>query len=269
MRIGLISDLHFDYNQNRAEANLIQIFIGFINQHHLAYLFIIGDITSYPDKTLDVIAEINQQTDTKVFFVPGNHDVWSKGRNALAALEKLMASPYSLTDKTLELTDNWLVVGAFPWYDYSTETLGEEQSFYHSMKHMWADARYVDWQMSDVEFHQLQMKKIEKVIKSIPNEKKIIFLEHFVPRKEFIKFIPDNDGWNFGSAYMGSTTIGELCEQYSNIKVVSFGHTHQRFGVQTINNIEYICNPVGYVHEWKTNEFAKELASCLTIKELI
>src|SRR5690625_5489891 len=67
---------------------------------------------------------MNEELETNTFFVPGNHDVWRKDKSSIDSLFNLNASKYALTDKVVEINDEWTVVGAFPWYDYILETEG-------------------------------------------------------------------------------------------------------------------------------------------------
>jgi putative phosphoesterase len=267
MKLGFLSDLHLDHNQAHFEADLLERLIRHIQKAGLDYLFVSGDISSDAWKTLAIVERINGETRTKTYFVPGNHDVWRKDKDSIGSLRSLGASKYAITDQALELNDRWTVIGSFPWYDYSLETEGMPQDFYRTAN-LWPDARFTDWQMDDPAFSVLQLDKTEEIIRKVPSDKKIIMIQHFVPHKDFLVIKPGRRSWNLCNAYMGTASIGQLCLQYPNIKMVTLGHTHHRFGAVEKSGVAFLGNPLGYVHEWQTSDFAKELETCLLIKEI-
>ena len=59
--------------------------------------------------------------------------------------------------------------------------------------------------------------------------------------------------------YMGSPELGELLVKHQ-VDLSVFGHTHIR-SVGTVDGVDYVCSPVGYVFEWEVgDEFAPKRA---------
>src|SRR5699024_12019056 len=101
-----------------------------VKSEEMDYLFISWDNSTDDKETLRVVKKMNEEIDTSTFFVPGNHDVWRKDKSSMDSLGSLNASKYAVTDRIVEINDEWVVVGAFPWYDYSLETEGMAKYFY-------------------------------------------------------------------------------------------------------------------------------------------
>ena len=267
MKLGFLSDIHLDDNQQYFEASLLDILIEKVKSEKLDYLFISGDISSDDKETLRVVKKINEEIDTSTFFVPGNHDVWRKDKSSIDSIFNLNANKYAVTDRVVEINDEWAVVGAFPWYDYSLDTEGMPKDFYR-ISDMWPDSKFTDWQMADPEFTELQLQRTSEIIQDIPSEKKIILVQHFVPHEDFVIIKEGNRNWNLCNAFMGTKCISDLCFHYPNIKTVTFGHTHYRFGITEKFDAAFFGNPLGYRHEWDTGEFEKELETCLLVKRI-
>lgn len=78
-----------------------------------------------------------------------------------------------------------------------------------------------------------------------------------MPKKEFIVYqSAPYERWNKLNAFLGSASMGQLLDQYTNVKQVVFGHTHRRFEDQVIQGTKYSCRPFGYYYEWQlTRQF--------------
>src|SRR5699024_4150226 len=100
------------------------------------------------------------------------------------------------------------------------------------------------------------------------SDKKIILLQHIVPHKDFEIIKEGKRSWNLCNAFMGMKRISDLLFHYPNIKIVTFCHTHYRLRVTALSGAEFLCNPLGYRHEWKTRDIEKELEVCLIVKRL-
>lgn len=279
MLLGFISDLHYDVNfhilQERRPfarddvditiTGMVRDTIKLINSKELDYLFISGDLMNSVEG-IDIVEELNKSC-AKVYYVPGNHDIWSRVRNAELALNEHKKSGYCLVDKILELNENWAVVGMFSWYDGSMETLGKGTAYYDQLKSMWADANYALWDDTNVAVAQKFTEKTSEVLKTIDYEN-IILLNHFVPSKEFIVHKYHDPDWNFGNGFMGTERILELVQQDKRIRYLTFGHTHEHYGMVNGHGVKFISAPVGYVGEWQHDTFRTELERSLIVLEV-
>ena len=274
MKLGFISDLHYDVNEsilnNRkdhiTEDQMVEDTLEEINILGLDYLFISGDITNSL-KGIDVVKRLNSGR-TKVYYVIGNHDVWSAGfKDTWAIYQKFLEDEYCLVGKELKIREDLSVVGMFSWYDGSFDTEGKSKHYYEIMKMLWADARFTDWGMANDRLSTKFIHQAEEVLSEV-TDKDIILLNHFVPHKDFIIHEEGNENWNFGNGFMGTDKIMNLVSKDDRIKIVTFGHTHKQFGKVEKEGITFIGNPLGYVDEWTEKSFKGQLKKKLIIKEI-
>lgn len=261
-----LSDIHLDVNEKIKKKKLKDILLDYIKEKNPDYLIIAGDLTGGYEYTIELLEEIEEETGVKVKFVPGNHDIWTNKVSSFENYEALKNHKSSLIDNPLEL-DSYVVIGDMGWYDYTfkPEFMNEEEVRLHK-PNLWSDAYYAKWGMSDKELYEKMHEKIAKQLEE-NKDKKVIFVNHFLPYDDFLVFKNDIK-WNTCNAFMGSSKLGELLDSYGNVEYVVFGHTHKRFGLMEFGNKKVICNPVGYTGEWDTTDFKKELETCGVIIEI-
>lgn len=268
MKIAFISDLHSDYNYQKLRQSIISPLIQKINDEKPNILLVGGDISGSAANSIAILEKIQEETDCAVYFIPGNHDIWVNPPNSSWDNYNLFKNhSTTLIDKPLILNNDWVVVSDMGWYDYSfgPEYINE-QEFYIKKKQLWNDAKYAKWGMNDIELNSIMMSKFEEQLEKF-KDKNVIFMNHFIPYLDFIVFKNDYS-WNISNAFMGSEKIGSLLDKYPNVKYVLFGHTHTRFGNVEYGDKRIICNPLGYVHEWKTNSLEKEIDACFNIIDI-
>ncbi|MCK2000575.1 metallophosphoesterase [[Brevibacterium] frigoritolerans] len=233
-------------------------------------IIIAGDLSDFADQTIKMIETIEKQVGVKVLFIPGNHDIWAGSNESSWDSYDLLANhPSTLIDQPFSINDEYVIVGDMGWYDYSfaPETISPDVTASRK-KTLWRDGKYAKWNMKDPDLMGLMMEKIQRQLEESKG-KKVIFVTHFIPYKDFIIYKSSNVDWNLCNGFMGSANLGWLIDQYPNIDYLIFGHTHKRYGViDQYRNKTVICNPIGYVGEWETEDFKTELENVVTFIEL-
>ncbi|WP_088362665.1 metallophosphoesterase [Bacillus cereus] len=270
MRILVCNDMHLDINSNYLGRNLLPEFIEALKKKKPDLIIIPGDITDFADQTIKILEVIEKNVGVKVLFVPGNHDVWVDNTESSWDSYKLFADhSTTLIGKPYHINDEYVVVGDMGWYDYS---FAPESIPFNTMrsrkKTLWQDGKFVRWGMDDPELMQKQMNAIQKGLEA-NRDKKVIFVNHFVPYKDFITYKSSDAEWNLCNGFMGSGNLGWLLDQFDNIEYVLFGHTHTRYGIiEDYRGKKVICNPIGYVGEWDSADFMEELENNIVLIEL-
>lgn len=269
MKIGFLSDIHLDDAALvLPHVNVETVLIDFLKESSLHTLVISGDISSNWQDSIGICDLIQQETGIRVFAVPGNHDIWLNTKESLLALEKFKKHPSFLINQFVELNEEWSLYGGMGWYDYSFRLDGfNVDEVAMRKKDFWPDSSFIDLGESDISFFEKQLNIWENSFKNKPI-KNIVFSQHFVPRREFLDFKEDRFQWNFCNAYIGSSRINDFFLKHPEIKTAPFGHSHTRFGSNHLDGIDFLCNPVGYFHEWKTDDFLSELKACLIVKNI-
>lgn len=271
MKIGFISDLHLDIAVNDLKKiemdmtlnRLINSTLAEIEKAKLDYCIISGDISNQLRLTKEIIKKLNSGN-AKVYYTLGNHDLWRRNASIEKELENIKHDPCCLINKTIDLKDNYVLVGMYSWYDSSLETMGNDSEFYELYKMLWIDNRFIKWRAkTNEEVVREQLLQTKEILEKVDENKKIILINHFIPNQDFIIHKPYDSSWNFGNAFMGTKEIKKLVQKDSRIKYVTFGHTHHPFGKVNKDGVHYLSFPLGYLHEWSSNDYQKQFKKSL------
>ena len=268
MKALFFSDLHFDWNERQVGKPLVPLFIEWLKNQAVDLLVIAGDISNRATKSIGIIKMIEAECGIPVRFIPGNHDIYTKEDNSWDSYELFKNHHSSLIESPFEIGDT-VIIGDMGWYDYSFKPVViDEQQVLNFKEAHWPDAKYAKWHMADAQVCELMLKKCSAQLDQFC-DRKVVFVNHFVAYESFITTRGDIPNWNLGNAIMGSRKIGAMIDLYPNITHTFFGHTHIRYGVENRKSgVVAVCKPLGYTHEWKTNDFLQELEDCGTVLEL-
>lgn len=269
MNIGMISDLHIDYSK---EYPITEELIQLIRETRIEVLLIAGDISESVELTLNTIEQLNQDTSCKVYFVPGNHDMWDKqntlenGFHTEENYKKYLVCPYCISGKVIELKDDWVLFGDIGWYDYSFGK-GYEKEQYDEMtfgKRTWHDKLYNVWSKDNQATHQWQLQSLKKTIAPYRDKHKIL-VTHMVSHPAFT--VPEDwsktVNWAYFNAFLGSKDYQTLCEE-ENVDYALMGHVHYR-GELRDGATTYVCSCLNYYNEWQSDNLGKELGLSLRV----
>lgn len=270
MKVAVLSDAHIDVNSHIKGENLFPILIDSLKKKEPDLIIIAGDLSNFAEETVKIINIIEREVGVPLLFVPGNHDIWVEPTESSWDSYKLFAEHHStLINKPYHINDEYVVIGDMGWYDYSfaPDTI-PQYKIRSRKKSLWADSTFALWGMEDTELMEKMLETLKMQLEENKN-KKVIFVNHFVPYKDFITYKTSEPNWNLCNGFIGSENLGELIDKYSNVEYVIFGHTHKRYGlVENYKGKNFICNPVGYVGEWETEDFATELEKTITVFDI-
>ncbi len=238
LRVFAISDLHVDYQKNRQWFDELSS-----SDYKNDVLIIAGDITCNILLLVKTLSDLSNKF-FKVFFVPGNHDLWVARSN-----EKDSISRFHLIIKMMKecgvimepyQMDELSIVPLFGWYDYSFGTPIQE------LKDIWMDFIACNWPdgFDDVSltkhFTSLNKDRLFKTTKFV------ISFSHFLPRIDVMpSFIPPSKKILY--PILGTYELERQIRKLgSNIHI--YGHSHvNRF--KKLDGILYINNAFGYPNE--------------------
>jgi len=269
MRIGILSDIHVDINQEAGKP-VMEGLKAAIKDKALDKMIIAGDMASDYQLTLASLEELETNTGVECLFVPGNHDVWNENHpdiTAWDAYEWLKAHKGNLANGPRSLTGDWVAIGDLGWYDYSfgsPEFTLEEFDRMQIDERLWQDKVKAIWGKSTQEMHAYFYDKLQQQLRACQG-KKIILVIHALPIQEFTVQPPDRM-WSYLNAFLGSTQYGELALEHA-VPYVICGHVHYRMQ-KIIHNTEFICNCLNYSDQWIKDEPAAEIAQVLKVIEI-
>lgn len=248
MKIAVISDIHADAYGNitfPAEA-LAEV----LNKTDAEMVIIAGDISDNYINTFQFIEFFTSKCHLKPVFVPGNHDLWSThhpNESIWNILDKYRQYDSCLVNRTLDLGNNWVIVGGCGWYDYS---FADTRFTYDMLKtrfyqdRTWMDSRYVQLGMSDAEFHTRQIRELnDQLLQS--KGKNVIFVTHMVNNPNMV--VPSNMAnwkkWSYFNGFLGSWELYRLT-RYESVRYAVCGHVHFRKDLSE-DGRKYLCRCLG------------------------
>ena len=236
MNIWASSDLHLDYQENWKWWQQLSS-----NTYKEDGLILAGDIT-HDTALFFRFFEMLLPKFKKLFFVPGNHDVWLTKQDQGTSLDKF----YYLLERLETMgvqTTTWqsselAIVPLWSWYDY---TFGQPSA---TIKRAWMDFKRCQW---SIDMPALTNYFLERNDCSLANAQvPIISFSHFMPYADLMPPQPPKVVAAlmpvFGSEQLGAqvTALGSSLHIY--------GHSHLNRSVQR-GKTWFLNNSFGYPHE--------------------
>ncbi|TQV74245.1 metallophosphoesterase [Exilibacterium tricleocarpae] len=240
MRVFCISDIHIDYEENAAWLSGLSR-----SDYQNDILIVAGDLTDKLALLKKGLQQLAERFD-KVFFLPGNHELWVRNgelQNSLQKFDAIEALAGQLGILTQPFYSESLnIVPLLGWYDYSFGRPGQQ------LRDGWMDYRVCrwphGWDAAAVSRHFT-----ERNPRQLPAQRgsgTLITFSHFLPRIDLMpSYIPAEH--RFLYPVLGSYILEQqLRSLQSDIHV--YGHSHVNRKV-TLNGVCYINNAFGYPGE--------------------
>lgn len=238
MRIFTVSDIHIDYDEN------YQWLMGLSEQDYKDDVLILaGDISDHLKLVADTFNILSRIFST-VFFIPGNHDLWTvrnKIKNSFHKFDFIntLARDHGITIEPRSF-GALSIIPLQGWYDYS---FGEPS---RELLEQWADYRACIWKdnYTEKEVTEYFVNMNEQHL-DITNDH-IITFSHFLPRIDLMPgFIPPKRRFIYPA--LGSQLIEQQIRKIKpNIHI--YGHSHVNRNIR-LEGIQYINNAFGYPRE--------------------
>lgn len=238
MRLFALSDLHVDYAENDTWVRSLSR-----QDYRDDVLLLGGDLSSDLPRLEDCLQRLRERFD-RVFFVPGNHDLWVRkgdGQDSLGRAERIgeIAQRSGVETRPARIK-SLRIVPLLSWYDFSFGQPGEE------LRRRWADFRLCVWpagmELGEVARYFHQQNTIEA---PLPGETVISF-SHFMPRPDALPERVVRQEY-FLLPVLGSTALEDQVRVLKPRYHV-FGHSHLN-SVRLLNGTTYLNNAFGYPAE--------------------
>lgn len=237
MKLRYFSDLHLEFiKPTQIEQFIKKIPIGCDEICILA-----GDIGNPCESTYETFMTFLNDNFKKSFIIAGNHEYYNKTKTIYETqvymkqyFEKF--NNISFLDNQCEYYENYLFIGTTLWSQITN--FNNETNDVHKIP-----------MFNYIEYNQLNIKSVNFLGKALNDTKeKCIVITHHMPSKSLIdikyktqKMLPYHQ-WFY-------CNLDELIETNKDkIKCWFYGHTHTPSNV-IINNIPFLCNPIGYPNE--------------------
>lgn len=271
VKVAMVSDIHLDINKVDVEQTLKQQ-SEWLTKNQVGVYLIAGDLFNHFNRSLAFTESLQKMTpNTAIRFIAGNHDMVND--ISYEELQQDLSATY-LHHKHFDIPNtDWRIIGNNGWYDYSFSAVlhRPEADFLHWKRAYWIDSA-IEQPMSDPERLAQELQVLEKQLQQAQRDnKRVLFMTHFVPRIEYLRITSDNRFWNMANAMLGSVHTGRLLTRY-HVKYVLFGHMHIHPAPRELEGTTYFNQAVGYGtarrHEWLTNDFQSEWLKRVRIIDL-
>lgn len=254
MKTAVISDIHVDINR---EYPVVDCLASYVKEQHADLLLVAGDLSEHVDETIETAALLEQKSGCRVFYVPGNHDMWSEDFDKAGTdsiYQRYLEDPRCLSGSIQLLrgiNGPFALIGDIGWYDYSFSNAFYPEEELEKMTHdgrTWQDKLKNQWTADNKERSRIQLTGLEKQLKDASERGvPIIAMTHMLPIPEFC--VPtEREMWKYFNAFLGTGALGQLFERYQ-VSYSICGHVHYR--KQAVHGqTRYLCACLGYHTEW-------------------
>ncbi len=265
MRIYCLSDIHIDFGENA-------LWIADISDTAFKEdaLILAGDVAHEEVLFKQTLLTLKSKF-KRLFFVPGNHDLWVHNSDWADSIEKFHSLLHWCRSEGIDVDPQLLganetspvwVVPLFSWYSASVE---DRHSLYwpkpgeDSQNRSWADQYYIRWPAEEPAFDAAAFFMALNKLKTMQTqEAPVISFSHFLPRQEMMfgdSLKPDpekirkydrNPKFNF-SRVAGSALIEHQIRQLGS-QIHVYGHQHINRD-RVLEGVRYISHCLSYPAE--------------------
>jgi predicted phosphohydrolase len=246
LKIRYFSDLHLEF----IKPNKIEQFIKQIPNGIDEICILAGDIGNPFEPNYDIFMNFITTNFIKTFIIAGNHEYYNKTKT-IEETNRFMENYFkkfdniSFLNNKYEYYNNYCFIGTTLWSKITNP------------KYEINDVNYIPY-FDYIQYNRLNMLSVDFLEDVLQKNENCIIITHHVPSNSLIdikyktqKMRPYNQ-WFF-------CNMDDLIEKYnSKIKCWIYGHTHTHSNV-IINNIPFLCNPIGYPNENSNLEFQKNI----------
>ncbi|MFT5087273.1 MAG: 3',5'-cyclic AMP phosphodiesterase CpdA [Candidatus Latescibacterota bacterium] len=237
MRIFAISDLHVDFKVNWHWVEALSLI-----DYRQDTLLVAGDIAHDLGRVAAAFEALRQRFD-RVFFVPGNHELWVPGEqgNSIDKFERLLALCVECGVETrANSVGNLRVMPLFSWYsaEFDREGRGDADALA-----AWGDFRFCRWP-DEIESPERYFS--ERNDPPLPTPAQTISFSHFLPRSELL---PSIENLRFkGLPMVAGSVLLEEHIRAAEVDIHIFGHSHIPCD-KILEGVRYIQQPLAYPKE--------------------
>lgn len=255
MRAAVVADLHLNVPKSRATALEL---IERVNAERFDALLMVGDAGVADGTSLEECLSAFR-FDGPRWFVPGNHELWTK-RTGVDLLNdelprRVEAIGWRWLPREPVRVGDLAIVGSIGWYDYqfAVPPLEIDDAFYEakispgavlrteeppellevarassataqSIVARWNDGRLAGVR-DDRAFVEQECARLESHLSAVADARAVLVATHTVP---FAELMPPPRGGpgDFAWAYLGSPRLGETIAKFDNVRAVVCGHSH-------------------------------------------
>ena len=234
MRVRYLSDIHLEF----IKKEKFNSFISSIKPNIDEICILAGDIGNPYSENYNMFMKYISNSFKKTFVITGNHEYYN---NDIIETNNYLNSYFnqfnniSFLNNKIENYNNYCFIGSTMWTKITNPNYEIN------------DVNYIK-NFTYNECNNLNNISVKFIEESLNNNSNCIVITHHLPSYKLIdskyktKVMENYNQWFY-------CDMDHLIEGYNDkIKCWIYGHTHTRSNV-IINNIPFLCNPIGYPNE--------------------
>jgi predicted phosphohydrolase len=245
MKLRYLSDLHLELiKPNKLDKKIISHITPGIDE----ICILAGDIGNPYKSNYDVFMKFISKNFKKTFVIPGNHEYY---KNTIQGTNDFMENYFqqfdniTLLNNNYEIYDNYCFIGTTLWSKIT------DPSYEINDVHTILDFNYL-------EYNKLNMTCIEFLENILQNNENCIIITHHVPSYFLIDKKFKSEEMLLYNQWYYCDMDGIIETNKNKIKCWIYGHTHIPSNI-IINEIPFVCNPIGYPNENSVLDFQKTI----------
>jgi predicted phosphohydrolase len=243
-KIRYFSDLHLEF----IKPNKIEEFIRKIPYGVDEICILAGDIGNPYQKNYDIFMNFISKNFEKTFYIAGNHEYYNKTKTIQETNQFMEAyfqefNNISFLNNTYELYDNYCFIGSTLWSKITNPNYNINDI------HRIPNFNYI-------ECNRLNRLSIDFLQDALEKNKNCIVITHHVPSNLLIDVKYKTQRMIHYNQWFYCNMDDLIKINVNKIKYWIYGHTHTSSNV-TMNEITFLCNPIGYPNENSNVDFQK------------
>jgi predicted phosphohydrolase len=242
LKIRYLSDLHLEF----IKSYNIEEFIKKIPSGIDEICILAGDIGNPYEINYNIFMEFISKNFKKTFVISGNHEYYNKTKTIKETNEFMKEyfnkfNNISFLNNSYENYENICFIGTTLWSKI-TNPVNKINDVYQIPN------------FDYIEYNKLNMLSVNFLEDALQNNENVIVITHHVPSYSLIDIKYKTTQMNPYNQWF-YCNMDELIEKNKNkIKCWIYGHTHTPSNI-IINEIPFLCNPIGYPNENKNINF--------------
>ena len=246
IKIRYFSDLHLEF----LNIKNVELLIKNIPPSENEICILAGDIGNPYQPQYDIFMEFISKVFIKTFVISGNHEYYNK-KQTIQQTNDFLKEYYkkfdniSYLNNTFEYYKNYCFIGTTLWSKITNPVYNIN------------DTKCIP-SFNYIKYNELHESCVEFLENALENNNNCIIITHHVPSFTLVdkkyktpSMLPYNQWFN--------CDMDELIEkEKDNIKCWIYGHTHTPSST-IINEIPFVCNPIGYPNENNKLDFGKNI----------
>ncbi|HJZ89086.1 MAG TPA: metallophosphoesterase [Polyangia bacterium] len=273
MRVAFTSDLHVEHH-----PDVTRLLVRRLEALAPDILIVAGDISDDLLVVESTLRALRPQAARRGLFVPGNHELWTRGdgtsgaahtvssreRYLDALAEHVTAAGFDYLPAGPVVEAGVGFVGQTGWFDYSLRNRAHDAAIslevYRRKRFgalRWNDGVRVRWPdgaglLDDPDLSAWMVGRLQADLAAVPGGARVV-VTHHLPFPELV-FVRGALPWDYLNAFLGSRTLGQTILRAPGVERVVCGHTHarRRAVLRSADGRRVVAetSPIGYPREY-------------------